>query len=160
MVCENIFTTPPRPNGCRWCFQAGSKVTAILLNGWILSIGGASAVKGLRLQPAQHACFLTTLCFLFCFWTSQYGGDEIQPPGPTQPYNRQQSGWQDVTTSHVSRARTRPMPLTWPWRWCTGQGRRSCAGRGTGSCTEHCYHKERRSEVLCQGWWERWNILI
>ena len=27
----------------------GSKVTAILQNGWILSFGGASAVKGLRL---------------------------------------------------------------------------------------------------------------
>ena len=22
MVCENIFTAPPRPNGCRWCFQS------------------------------------------------------------------------------------------------------------------------------------------
>ena len=32
----------------------GSKVTAILLNGWI---GGASAVKGVRLQLAQQACF-------------------------------------------------------------------------------------------------------
>ena len=31
----------------------GSKVTAILLNGWALTIGGASAVKGLRLQPAS-----------------------------------------------------------------------------------------------------------
>ena len=35
----------------------GLKVTAILLNGWILpianSIGGVSAVKGLRLQPPQ-----------------------------------------------------------------------------------------------------------
>ena len=30
---------------------------AILLNGWILPIGGASAAKGLRLQPAQLACF-------------------------------------------------------------------------------------------------------
>ena len=29
---------------------------AILLNGWILPIGGASAVKGLCLQPAQQAC--------------------------------------------------------------------------------------------------------
>ena len=48
MVCENIFMAPPRPNGL--------KVTAILLNGWILPIGGASAVKGLRLQPAQQAC--------------------------------------------------------------------------------------------------------
>ena len=35
---------------------AGSKVTAILLNGWILPIFVASAVKGLRLQPAQQAC--------------------------------------------------------------------------------------------------------
>ena len=33
----------------------GSKVTAILLNGWILPLGGDSAVKGLRLQPAQQA---------------------------------------------------------------------------------------------------------
>ena len=34
----------------------GSKVTAILLSGWILPIGGASTVKGLRLLPAQQAC--------------------------------------------------------------------------------------------------------
>ena len=34
----------------------GSKVTAILLNGLISPIGGASAVKVLRLQPAQQAC--------------------------------------------------------------------------------------------------------
>ena len=34
----------------------GSKVTAILLNGWNLTIGGALAVKGLRLQPVQQAC--------------------------------------------------------------------------------------------------------
>ena len=27
----------------------GSRVTAILLNGWILPVGGASAVEGLRL---------------------------------------------------------------------------------------------------------------
>ena len=33
-----------------------SKVTAILLNGWILPVGGASEVKGLRLQTAQLAC--------------------------------------------------------------------------------------------------------
>ena len=30
----------------------GSKCTSILLNGWILPIGGASDVKVLRLQPA------------------------------------------------------------------------------------------------------------
>ena len=33
-----------------------SKVTAILLKGWILPIGGASSGEGLRLQPAQQAC--------------------------------------------------------------------------------------------------------
>ena len=38
-----------------------SKVTAILLYGWILPIGGASAVKGLRLLPAQQACFLNIM---------------------------------------------------------------------------------------------------
>ena len=36
---------------------SGSKVTAILLKGWIWPIGEASAGKGLRLQPAQQACF-------------------------------------------------------------------------------------------------------
>ena len=36
----------------------GSKFTAILLNGWILPIGGASAVKGLPLQPALQACLI------------------------------------------------------------------------------------------------------
>ena len=35
---------------------SGSKVTAILLKGCILPIGGASAGEGLRLQPAQLAC--------------------------------------------------------------------------------------------------------
>ena len=43
------------PEGHPNCIT-GSKVTAYLLNGWILPIGGASAGKGLRLQPAQQAC--------------------------------------------------------------------------------------------------------
>ena len=34
-----------------------SKVTVILLKGWILPLGGASSGEGLRLQPAQQACF-------------------------------------------------------------------------------------------------------
>ena len=70
LVCENIFTAPHalmvedgafshkieilNPEGHPNCIT-GSKVTAILLNWWILPIGGASAVKGLRLQPAQQA---------------------------------------------------------------------------------------------------------
>ena len=44
------------PEGHPNCIT-GSKVTAILLNGWILTIGGASSVEGLRLQPAQQSCF-------------------------------------------------------------------------------------------------------
>ena len=43
------------PEGHQNCIT-GSEVTAILLNGWILNISGASAVKGLRLQPVQQAC--------------------------------------------------------------------------------------------------------
>ena len=35
---------------------SGSKLTAILLKGLILPIGGASSGEGLRLQPAQQAC--------------------------------------------------------------------------------------------------------
>ena len=35
----------------------GSKVTAILLKGWIFPIGGASAGEGLHLQPVQQAFF-------------------------------------------------------------------------------------------------------
>ena len=34
---------------------SGSKVTAILLKGWILPIGGASAGEGQHLQPAHQA---------------------------------------------------------------------------------------------------------
>ena len=39
---------------------SGSKVRAILLKGWLLPIGGASAVEGLRLQPAQQACLVSS----------------------------------------------------------------------------------------------------
>ena len=39
---------------------SGSKVIAILLKGWILPIGGASAGEGLRQQPAQQVCFNKT----------------------------------------------------------------------------------------------------
>ena len=69
MVFENILTALPRPYGMDVTIFLeilnpeghpnriiGSKVTAYLLNGWILPICGASAGKGLRLQPAQQAC--------------------------------------------------------------------------------------------------------
>ena len=36
---------------------SGLKVTAILLKGCILPIGGASGGEGLHLQPAQQPCF-------------------------------------------------------------------------------------------------------
>ena len=42
----------------------GSKVKAFLLNGWILTIGGASEMMGLLLQPAQQACFLLETSYL------------------------------------------------------------------------------------------------
>ena len=35
----------------------GSKVTAILLKGWILSFGGASAGEGLPCSLRKQACF-------------------------------------------------------------------------------------------------------
>ena len=79
MVCENIFRAPhalmieegafshkinyvtifkeiPNLKGHVYCIT-GSTVTVILLNGWILLICGALAVKGLCLWPSQRACF-------------------------------------------------------------------------------------------------------
>ena len=53
--CVTIFKEIRNLEGHPNCIT-GSKVTAILLNGWILPIGGVSAVKDLRLQPAQQAC--------------------------------------------------------------------------------------------------------
>ena len=35
----------------------GSKVSVMMLNGWILPFGGASSVKGVCLQLTQQACF-------------------------------------------------------------------------------------------------------
>ena len=59
----NFLNLEVHPNPIR-----GSKVTAILLKKWILPIGGASGGKGLRLQPAQQACFHFVLfdCFFQC----------------------------------------------------------------------------------------------
>ena len=44
---------------------SGSKVTAILLKGWILSIGGASAVEGLQSTRLPRLVFP----YLTFFWT-------------------------------------------------------------------------------------------
>ena len=78
MVCENIFTAPPRPNGCRWCFQSQNRLClnfldsksrrASKLHYWFKSYGNFDELvdfahwwsfigKGLLLQPAQQACF-------------------------------------------------------------------------------------------------------
>ena len=38
--------------------MSGSKVTAIVLKGWILPIGEASSGEGVQLQPAQQACII------------------------------------------------------------------------------------------------------
>ena len=53
IVIKNFLNTKGHPNPI-----SGSKVTAILLKGWILPIGRASSGEGLCMQPAQQACFL------------------------------------------------------------------------------------------------------
>ena len=64
---KEILNLNEHPN-----YITGTKVTVILLNGWILLIGGASSVKVLRLQPAQQACFVenTLRLYFLCtaFW--------------------------------------------------------------------------------------------
>ena len=45
------------PEGHQNCISS-SKVTVILMKGLILPAGGASAREGLRMQPAQLACFM------------------------------------------------------------------------------------------------------
>ena len=79
---ENAWNWKCRLNGWRWCFQSlkklwwiflhiwnleghqyritGSRVTAISLNGWILPIGGNSAVEGLR-STGLHRLVLKAL---------------------------------------------------------------------------------------------------
>ena len=47
----------PNLEGYLHCIN-GSKVMAIMLNGWILPIGGVASVLGLRLQPVQQACYI------------------------------------------------------------------------------------------------------
>ena len=44
---------------------SGSKVTTILLKGWIWPIGEASAGEDLRLQPAQQTCFRMVAILLY-----------------------------------------------------------------------------------------------
>ena len=64
-----IFQEIINPEGYPNCIT-GLKVTAILLNGWILPIGRTSSVKGLRLQPAQQACFYSLVnVYFFLFIT-------------------------------------------------------------------------------------------
>ena len=50
-VFKDILNVEGHPNRI-----TGSKVTTILLNRWFTPNVGASAVKDLRLQPAQQAC--------------------------------------------------------------------------------------------------------
>ena len=52
IVIENFLNLEVHQNPIN-----GSKVTAILLNGWILLIGGVSSGEGLGLRLAQEACF-------------------------------------------------------------------------------------------------------
>ena len=56
------FLNPEERQNC----ISGSKVTAILLKGWILSIGGASALEGLRSTWLRRLVFMMKpFCILF-----------------------------------------------------------------------------------------------
>ena len=52
-ICLEILNLEGHPN----CIT-GSRVTAILLNGWILPIGEASAVEGLRSTVLSRLVYL------------------------------------------------------------------------------------------------------
>ena len=51
IVIKNILNPEGHQNP-----TSGSKVTPILLKGWIWPVGGVASGEGLRLQPAQQAC--------------------------------------------------------------------------------------------------------
>ena len=51
------------PEGNQNC-NTGSKVTAILLNGWIFPIGGASAMKGMGLRLVFYSETISGFCLL------------------------------------------------------------------------------------------------
>ena len=51
-IIKEILNLKGHPNSI-----TGSKVSAMMLNGWILHFGGASLVKGVCLQLTQQACF-------------------------------------------------------------------------------------------------------
>jgi hypothetical protein len=62
-VLREILNLDGHPN----CIT-GSKVMAILLNRWALPIGGASAVKSVRLQPNNYrvTCFTGAPQYFLC----------------------------------------------------------------------------------------------
>ena len=56
VIVIKTFLNPEGPQNC----ISGSKVTAILVKGWSLPIGGASSVEGLRSTGLPHQVFLIT----------------------------------------------------------------------------------------------------
>ena len=60
-ICYGILNLEVHPNRI-----TGSRVTAILLNGWILAIGGASSVEGLRLMGLPRLVLYVSI-YLFSF---------------------------------------------------------------------------------------------
>ena len=57
-----ILNHKGHPNGI-----TGLRVTVILLNSWILPIGGASAVEGLRSTGVPRLAFFTMIVFFLLF---------------------------------------------------------------------------------------------
>ena len=90
ILCENIFTGPPRPNDWRSCFHLWNRLCWKILENskslraskshhWFKSFGEFAEIgdfaywwscirKGLRLKPAQEACFIIVPNL---FWNSQ-----------------------------------------------------------------------------------------
>ena len=72
VVIKNFLNTKGHLNPI-----SGSKVTAILLKGQILPIGGASAGEGLRMQPAQQACLWTNFSKLITNLKTNFSSENL-----------------------------------------------------------------------------------
>ena len=71
------------PNRC-----IGSKVKAILLNGWILPIGWASAVEGLRSTGLPRLVLFRLRCQMPHVWKSSMLKDATPPLGKIPPFTK------------------------------------------------------------------------
>ena len=62
MVCENIFLTPPRPNGWRWCFQSKNRLCYILSLEGHQNCHTGSKVTAIHLVLLNNSYIWVILC--------------------------------------------------------------------------------------------------